>query len=106
MKLFGALLAVCAAAAVIPYKVEIDKENKTFKAKSLTYELSSQTDENGEKNVNICFFPEAKKSCECECEDFCEACEDVCEDICDACEDIAEEVTEAVEEIAEEVTED
>ena len=104
MKLLGALLAVCAAAAVIPYKVEIDKENKTFKAKSLTYELSGETDENGEKSINVCFFPEAKRSCDCE--DFCEACEDACEDFCETCEDIAEDAEEALEEAVQEITED
>ena len=125
MKLLGALLAVCAAAAVIPYKVEIDKENKTFKAKSLTYELSGETDENGEKSINVCFFPEAKRSCDCEdfceacedfceacedfceaCEDACEACEDACEDFCETCEDIAEDAEEALEEAVQEITED
>ncbi len=69
MKLLGALLAVAAAAAVIPYKVEIDKENKTVKAKSLIYELTSVTDDDGEKDVNICFFPELSKEAEEETEE-------------------------------------
>ena len=99
MKLLGALLAVCAAAAVIPYKVEIDKENKTFKAQALTYELSTETDEDGEKSVNICFFPDAKKAC-CACEDAIDDAQDAIEDAVDAIEDAVEEVVETVEEAA------
>ena len=93
MKLLGALLAVCAAAAVIPYKVEIDKD------KALTYELSTETDEDGEKSVNICFFPDAKKAC-CACEDAIDDAQDAIEDAVDAIEDAVEEVVETVEEAA------
>ncbi len=58
MKLFGALIAACAAAAIIPYRAEYDRENKTFKAKSLTYELETTVKADGEKSIKINILPD------------------------------------------------
>ena len=61
MRIFGALLTVCAAAAVIPYKLDVNKEDKSVNAKGLIYDLSIKSDENGEKSVELKFSNPFKK---------------------------------------------
>ena len=68
MRFLGALLTVCAAAAVIPYKVEVNKEDKAVNAKGLIYDLNVKTDENGEKSIKVKFSnPFKKESADSEC---------------------------------------
>ena len=102
MKIIGTLVALAAIAAITPYKVEVDGETKTVKAKSLTYEFTSAPDANGEKSVSISLFPALKKKAQeeeaCCCTEECDGeCCDVCEDEalpCEACEEAVEEVEE------------
>lgn len=61
MKIFGALLTVCAAAAVIPYKINVNKEDKTVNAKGLIYDLNVTKDENGERDIEVNFRNPFKK---------------------------------------------
>lgn len=85
MKLIGALLAAVAAAAVIPYRVEVDKENKTLRLKSLTYELEASSNEDGEKSVKINILPDL-----C-CDEQCPEDEDdavMCDEDCEGCENL------------------
>lgn len=84
MKLIGALIAACAAAAVIPYRVEIDKENKTLKLKSLTYEIEATSKENGEKSVKINIFPSV---CDEESQDEDDGAV-MCDKKCDSCDNL------------------
>lgn len=102
MKIIGTLMALAAIAAITPYKIEVDSDTKTVKAKSLTYELTSKPDESGEKNISISLFPALKKKAQedeaCCCTEECDGeCCDICEDEalpCEACEEAAEEVNE------------
>ena len=73
MKFFGALLTVCAAAAVIPYKVDVNKEDNSVNAKGLIYDLSVTKDENGERNIEVNFKNPFKK--ESGCGSCCGKCE-------------------------------
>ena len=55
MKILGALFAVAAAAAVIPYKIERNPEDGSISAKGLIYDFKLTKDENGESNVDLNF---------------------------------------------------
>ena len=100
MKLLGTLIAAAAVASVIPYKINVDENDKSLNAKALIYDINVSTGEDGQKKVNISFFGDIKKAakvltekkeepeapagtgecCEGECDDFTgECCEDACE---------------------------
>lgn len=82
MRLLGTILAACAVAAVIPYKIKVDEQDGSVNAKALIYDLKYYSDGNGNKKVNISLFGDIKKAantifnkkdenagdcCECEC---------------------------------------
>lgn len=67
-KILGIGAGIAAAALIIPYRILIDKEKKSFAAKSLALDIKGGRDENGEVTLDVT-IPWIKKKCR-ECDDY------------------------------------
>lgn len=67
-KIIGIGAGIAALALIVPYRIVVDKEKKSFAAKSLALDINGGRDENGEVMLDVT-IPWIKKKCR-ECDDY------------------------------------
>ncbi len=67
-KIIGIGAGIATAALIVPYRIVVDKETKSFAARSLALDIKGGKDENGELMLDVT-VPWIKKKCR-ECDEY------------------------------------